>query len=98
MHTQTISFGKFTCEYVFADTPSFAISRTPGFGYPLREGIEVSLKCDVDSNPPSTPSWQKDDNDTPVSIKKTPFSSSSEKRKPTRRKIEEKKNFSFKTL
>jgi len=52
----------------FADTPSFAISRTPGFGYPLREGIEVSLKCDVDSNPPSTPRWQKDDGDTPVSL------------------------------
>ncbi|KAL5289173.1 hypothetical protein ACFFRR_009389 [Megaselia abdita] len=47
-------------------TPSFAISRTPGFGYPLREGIEVSLKCDVDSNPTSTPVWQKDDGDTPV--------------------------------
>ncbi|KFB46487.1 AGAP011095-PA-like protein [Anopheles sinensis] len=47
-------------------TPSFAITRTPGFGYPLREGIEVSLKCDVDSNPPSTPLWQKDDGDTPV--------------------------------
>ncbi|XP_052562946.1 uncharacterized protein LOC120420861 [Culex pipiens pallens] len=47
-------------------TPSFAITRTPGFGYPLREGIEVSLKCDVDSNPPSPPLWQKDDGDTPV--------------------------------
>lgn len=51
------------------DTPSFAISRTPGFGYPLREGIEVSLKCDVDSNPTSTPVWQKDDGDTPVSFR-----------------------------
>lgn len=50
------------------DTPSFAISRTPGFGYPLREGIEVSLKCDVDSNPPSTPIWQKDDSDPPVIV------------------------------
>ncbi|XP_058829553.1 uncharacterized protein LOC131688935 [Topomyia yanbarensis] len=47
-------------------TPSFAITRTPGFGYPLREGIEVSLKCDVDSNPPSTPVWQKDEGETPV--------------------------------
>ncbi|XP_058979668.1 uncharacterized protein LOC101899127 [Musca domestica] len=47
-------------------TPSFAISRTPGFGYPLREGIEVSLKCDVDSNPSSTPRWQKDDGEPPV--------------------------------
>lgn len=52
---------------IVLDTPSFAISRTPGFGYPLREGIEVSLKCDVDSNPPSTPVWQKDDGETPVS-------------------------------
>lgn len=48
------------------DTPSFAITRTPGFGYPLREGIPVSLKCDVDSNPPSTAMWQKDDGDPPV--------------------------------
>lgn len=48
------------------DTPSFAITRSPGFGFPLREGIEVSLKCDVDSNPPSTPMWQKDDSDPPV--------------------------------
>ncbi|XP_058065532.1 uncharacterized protein LOC131215164 [Anopheles bellator] len=47
-------------------TPSFAITRTPGFGYPLREGIAVSLKCDVDSNPPSTAVWQKDDGETPV--------------------------------
>lgn len=48
------------------DTPSFAITRTPGFGYPLREGIPVSLKCDVDSNPPSSAMWQKDDGDPPV--------------------------------
>ncbi|XP_070504941.1 uncharacterized protein [Chironomus tepperi] len=47
-------------------TPSFAITRTPGFGYPLREGIPVSLKCDVDSNPPSTAMWQKDDGDPPI--------------------------------
>ena len=40
-------------------TPSFAISRVPGFGFPLREGIPVSLKCDVDSNPPASPIWQK---------------------------------------
>lgn len=43
----------------FADSPSFAISREPGFGIPIREGIPVSLKCDVDSNPPSSPVWQK---------------------------------------
>lgn len=57
----------FFCTICIVDTPSFAISRTPGFGYPLREGIEVSLKCDVDSNPPSTPMWQKDDGEPPVS-------------------------------
>ncbi|CAH0380846.1 unnamed protein product [Bemisia tabaci] len=42
------------------DTPSFGISRIPGFGTPLTVGIPVSLKCDVDSNPPSTPVWQKE--------------------------------------
>ncbi|CRL08182.1 CLUMA_CG020961, isoform A, partial [Clunio marinus] len=47
-------------------TPSFAITRTPGFGYPLREGIPVSLKCDVDSNPSSSAIWQKDDGDPPI--------------------------------
>ncbi|XP_050529013.1 CD166 antigen homolog A [Daktulosphaira vitifoliae] len=47
-------------------TPSFGISRVPGFGIPIREGIPVSLKCDVDSNPPSSPVWQKDDSAPPV--------------------------------
>ncbi|KAK9885812.1 hypothetical protein WA026_013683 [Henosepilachna vigintioctopunctata] len=47
-------------------TPSFAISREPGFGIPIREGIPVSLKCDVDANPKANPIWQKDDNSPPV--------------------------------
>ncbi|KAL1517684.1 hypothetical protein ABEB36_001419 [Hypothenemus hampei] len=47
-------------------TPSFAISREPGFGFPIREGMPVSLKCDVDSNPKAKPIWQKDDGDPPV--------------------------------
>ncbi|XP_076262768.1 irregular chiasm C-roughest protein teiresias [Rhynchophorus ferrugineus] len=47
-------------------TPSFAISREPGFGFPIREGMPVSLKCDVDSNPKAKPIWQKDDADPPV--------------------------------
>nr|XP_018910564.1 PREDICTED: hemicentin-1 [Bemisia tabaci]XP_018910569.1 PREDICTED: hemicentin-1 [Bemisia tabaci]XP_018910577.1 PREDICTED: hemicentin-1 [Bemisia tabaci] len=47
-------------------TPSFGISRIPGFGTPLTVGIPVSLKCDVDSNPPSTPVWQKDNEPPPV--------------------------------
>uniref|UniRef100_A0A8D9ACH1 Cell adhesion molecule 3 n=1 Tax=Cacopsylla melanoneura TaxID=428564 RepID=A0A8D9ACH1_9HEMI len=47
-------------------TPSFAISRTPGFGIPLVEGIPVSLKCEVDSNPASSPIWQKDNDVPPV--------------------------------
>ncbi|EEB12181.1 hypothetical protein Phum_PHUM162340 [Pediculus humanus corporis] len=46
----------------FVCFPSFAISREPGFGFPIREGIQVSLKCDVDSNPPSSPIWQKGNN------------------------------------
>ncbi|KAK9708435.1 hypothetical protein QE152_g27192 [Popillia japonica] len=48
------------------DTPSFAISREPGFGFPVREGMPVSLKCDVDANPRAAPIWQKDDSDPPV--------------------------------
>ncbi|XP_031355751.1 sialic acid-binding Ig-like lectin 14 [Photinus pyralis] len=47
-------------------TPSFAISREPGFGIPIREGMPVSLKCDVDSNPRAAPLWQKDDTNPPV--------------------------------
>ncbi|XP_045462718.1 hemicentin-1 [Harmonia axyridis] len=47
-------------------TPSFAISREPGFGIPIREGIPVSLKCDVDANPRASPIWQKDDVSPPV--------------------------------
>ncbi|XP_017779511.1 PREDICTED: cell adhesion molecule 3-like [Nicrophorus vespilloides] len=47
-------------------TPSFAISREPGFGFPIREGMPVSLKCDVDANPKAAPIWQKDDTDPPV--------------------------------
>lgn len=46
----------------FPDTPSFGISRVPGFGFPITEGISVSLKCDVDSNPASNPIWQKGKN------------------------------------
>ncbi|XP_046676753.1 hemicentin-2 [Homalodisca vitripennis] len=47
-------------------TPSFSISRLPDFGFPLREGIPVSLKCEVDSNPPASPVWQKDNAPPPV--------------------------------
>ncbi|XP_035225949.1 sialic acid-binding Ig-like lectin 14 isoform X2 [Stegodyphus dumicola] len=41
--------------------PSFSISREPGFGFPLIEGMKVSLRCEVDANPPSDPLWVKDD-------------------------------------
>lgn len=51
----------------FSDAPRFGISRVPGFGFPLIEGQPVSLKCEVDSNPPAGPSWRKDDQDPPVS-------------------------------
>jgi len=42
-----------------SDAPSFIISRIPGFGYPIREGIAMALKCDVDANPMSRPLWLK---------------------------------------
>ncbi|XP_035744207.1 irregular chiasm C-roughest protein-like isoform X2 [Vespa mandarinia] len=47
-------------------TPSFAITRLPGFGIPIVEGMSVSLKCEVDSNPVSTPIWQRDNGLLPV--------------------------------
>nr|CAH7756749.1 unnamed protein product [Callosobruchus chinensis] len=46
--------------------PSFAISREPGFGIPVREGMPVSLKCEVDANPRAPPIWLKDDDEPPV--------------------------------
>lgn len=47
------------CLIPVSDTPSFAITRLPGFGIPIVEGMCVSLKCEVDSNPASTPIWQR---------------------------------------
>lgn len=45
--------------------PSFTISREPGFGVPVSEGMLVILKCEIDSNPASSPVWIKDaDNKT----------------------------------
>lgn len=45
--------------------PSFTISREPGFGVPVSEGMTVILKCEIDSNPSSNPVWIKDaDNKT----------------------------------
>lgn len=47
------------CLIPVSDTPSFAITRLPGFGIPIVEGMSVSLKCEVDSNPASAPIWQR---------------------------------------
>ncbi|XP_064471684.1 kin of IRRE-like protein 1 isoform X2 [Ornithodoros turicata] len=46
--------------------PSFAISREPGFGFPILEKMAVSLHCAVDANPPCRPQWLKDDAPPPV--------------------------------
>ncbi|CAB3367698.1 Hypothetical predicted protein [Cloeon dipterum] len=54
-------------------SPSFVISRLPGFGFPLYEGMAVSLKCDVDSNPQASHRWMKDDGDPPVPQTKDGF-------------------------
>ncbi|KAI1303005.1 hypothetical protein HDE_02397 [Halotydeus destructor] len=40
--------------------PAFSISREPGFGYPIVEGMSVSLKCIIDANPKSEAKWIKD--------------------------------------
>lgn len=43
-----------------ADEPSFSISREPDFGYPIIEGMALSLKCEIEANPPSRAKWIKD--------------------------------------
>ncbi|XP_077283220.1 uncharacterized protein LOC143909192 [Arctopsyche grandis] len=48
------------------DSPRFAITRYPGFGFPLTEGMEVSLRCEVECFPPAEPKWLKDDRAPPV--------------------------------
>ncbi|CAG2160804.1 unnamed protein product [Oppiella nova] len=40
--------------------PAFSITRDPGFGYPILEGMPVSLKCDIDANPLSAAKWHRD--------------------------------------
>ncbi|VVD03683.1 unnamed protein product, partial [Leptidea sinapis] len=42
------------------DPPSFVISRWPGFGVNLMAGSGATLRCDVDSNPPSRAMWTRD--------------------------------------
>ncbi|XP_054725025.1 muscle M-line assembly protein unc-89-like isoform X2 [Uloborus diversus] len=53
--------------------PSFSISREPGFGFPLVEGMRVSLRCEVDANPQSEPVWVKDDGPLTVQQDKLGF-------------------------
>lgn len=52
---------------MYPDSPSFAITRVPGFGLPIHEGMDVSLKCDVDANPPSEVVWLLTNGQPPVS-------------------------------
>lgn len=46
--------------------PSFSISREPPFGFPVVEGMFVSLQCDIDANPPSVAKWLKDEGTLPL--------------------------------
>ncbi|XP_022256716.1 titin-like [Limulus polyphemus] len=46
--------------------PSFSISREPPFGFPVVEGMSVSLQCDIDANPPSVAKWLKDEGSSPL--------------------------------
>lgn len=42
------------------DAPLFSITREPGFGYPVIEGMPLSLRCEIDANPPSDVLWERD--------------------------------------
>lgn len=48
--------------------PSFSITRDPGFGHPIIQGMTVTLKCEVEANPWSQPSWIKDLSQSNISI------------------------------
>jgi len=48
--------------------PLFSISREPGFGFPITEGMTVMLRCEIESNPWSRPSWIKDTSNSNISI------------------------------
>lgn len=75
------SFLVFICDQVVrgnSTEPRFSISREPGFGVPLIEGMRVYLKCDVDSDPPSIPRWIRDTMPSGGQSKPTPIRSTSE--------------------
>lgn len=40
--------------------PAFSITREPGFGFPIMEGMPLSLKCEIDANPLSVAKWLRD--------------------------------------
>lgn len=65
-HLSLTSKASATLTFNILYTPSFVISRVPGFGYPIREGISVSLRCEIDANPTSKPRWIKDDGPPPI--------------------------------
>lgn len=47
--------------------PAFSLIRDPVFGYPVIEGMSISLRCLIDANPPSQPQWIRDHSLTPGS-------------------------------
>ncbi|CAG2103435.1 unnamed protein product [Medioppia subpectinata] len=67
--TASASFDiQFSCVVVFINAyfintdnvPAFSITRDPGFGYPILEGMPLSLKCDIEANPLSAAKWHRD--------------------------------------
>ena len=43
-----------------ADEPEFTLSRDPPFGQMIVEGMQVSLRCLIESNPPAIAKWVRD--------------------------------------
>nr|XP_027194157.1 MAM domain-containing glycosylphosphatidylinositol anchor protein 1-like [Dermatophagoides pteronyssinus] len=40
--------------------PEFSIVREPGFGFPIIEGMDLILRCEIDANPMSPVRWERD--------------------------------------
>ncbi|KAH9527531.1 Cht9p [Dermatophagoides farinae] len=40
--------------------PEFSIVREPGFGFPIIEGMDLTLRCEIDANPMSPVRWERD--------------------------------------
>ncbi|XP_054168796.1 protein sax-3-like [Oppia nitens] len=59
-HVSWLSPATASASFNILYVPAFSITREPGFGYPIIEGMPVSLRCEIDANPHSPAKWHRD--------------------------------------